>query len=257
MGNAEKKPKNYLLIRKPRTHAIQRLNNMVFMNNVLSNSLALYAAHVDAEEADTIEFQVPGVKGNATSKRTRENLIEMLSIARTRGLYEQALVTAVALTEDCLVTYLRLLLRSYPKKLTSTSKGIDAERTVDLVTILDAKDLNDLITSLIDKHLGNLFYSAPKDYLRHVADILAIEIPDPLVANYVEIKASRDLIIHSASRINNLYLRKAGAKARGNVGDDLPCTPTYFADAIVSMKGLITTVYQQLLKKYGDVALTM
>ena len=58
-------------------------------------------------------------------------------------------------------------------------------------------------------------FAKPKDYIDAFRKILSINLNDDLVSDYIEIKASRDIIVHNLGEINKLYIDKAGSKARG------------------------------------------
>jgi len=247
-----KKSKHFKLLRRPRSRALQRLNNLVFMNNLLAEALRHSEEEEERGTRETITFSAPSKSGASLSTRTRQDVISMLRHARNRGLYEQALLTAVALTEEFLVTYVRIILRSYPQKLTANVAGASSDKNIDLESVLAASTLADLHDHLIERHLANLFYKAPRDYLLHIERILGITIVDATKQQYIEIKASRDLIIHNASIINRAYCAKAGAQARGNHGDQLSIDQQYFNDAIIAMKTLITGVYSQVLATFGN-----
>ena len=58
-----------------------------------------------------------------------------------------------------------------------------------------------------------------------------VSVPGPTDdegATLAEVKASRDILVHSQSVVNAVYLAKAGAKARYAVGDILELPEPYF-----------------------------
>lgn len=72
-------------------------------------------------------------------------------------------------------------------------------------------------------------------------------------------KASRDLIIHNGGRINQLYLDKAGRKARGGIDDKLDIDEDYFEEVIMNAKALSGAIQRETEKKIrmestGDIA---
>lgn len=62
---------------------------------------------------------------------------------------------------------------------------------------------------------------------------------------FVEIKASRDIIIHNSGLINKLYVEKAGDKSRGDAGEELVIDDAYFRHVIVTLKALAGAIQSQ------------
>ena len=55
-------------------------------------------------------------------------------------------------------------------------------------------------------------FGNPSEYLAKTAEVLSIQLKPDLVATDVEMKASRDFLIHNGGLINQLYLDEAGRK---------------------------------------------
>ncbi len=81
-------------------------------------------------------------------------------------------------------------------------------------------------------------FGKPSDYLDKAEKVLAIELDTDLVRSFIEIKASRDIIIHNNGVINKVYVEKAGEKRRGEVGDELAIDQDYFRQVIITLKKL-------------------
>lgn len=75
----------------------------------------------------------------------------------------------------------------------------------------------------------DLMFGKPSGCLAKAAEVRSIKINPDLIANYVEMKASRDLVIHYRGLINQLYLDNGGRKARGALHDELPIDADYFS----------------------------
>ena len=82
---------------------------------------------------------------------------------------------------------------------------------------------------------------------------LKIAIPKPIENAYTEVKASRDVLVHNAGVINDLYLDKAGKLARGETGEALSLNDKYFDEAYLVLKEVVIVVHNLFLERYGDV----
>jgi hypothetical protein len=92
---------------------------------------------------------------------------------------------------------------------------------------------------------------APDEYMSKTKEVLSIEIDDEIINDYIEIKASRDIIIHNLGEINRLYVDKAGKKARGAVGDELVIDNKYFKHVLITAKSLSGTIQREVERVYG------
>ena len=81
-------------------------------------------------------------------------------------------------------------------------------------------------------------FGKPTEYLNAAAKVLGIKNDPKIVDDYIEIKASRDIIVHNSGTINRLYVDKAGLKGRGNVGEALKIDYQYFRSVIEVVKRL-------------------
>jgi hypothetical protein len=83
--------------------------------------------------------------------------------------------------------------------------------------------------------------------------VSGIEIPELFYNNWIEIKATRDLIIHNQGIINNLYMRKVPPDiVRGKIGDKIIMNENYFNNSVglsKSLVGRICSLSQNQLRK--------
>lgn len=246
MGS-KKQPRNYHILRKLRNQAIRGLNNIFVLNDLSSKALLSAKRKLESNKNSKLDFEVPSVKGDfVTTARKRTKIIRLLHDAIDEGLAKSSIVSAVAITENYLAQMLSLILRAFPEKL----KGQD--KKVDLDLILNSSDLDKLVSNIIERQIHSVFFASPEKYFQYVENILSIKIPKPSKANYVEVKATRDLIVHNEGVINATYVQKAGKLARGKVGDTIPVDEMYFDPAIRTMKKLVNAVYSKSLSKFGD-----
>ena len=101
-------------------------------------------------------------------------------------------------------------------------------------------------------HIANVFRQRPSLYMAYVAKLLSVK-KDPSFTDYYEVAATRDLVVHSNCVVNALYLAKAGAKARGELGAQLPVDKAYYYDALAKLKKVSGAIKRDIEKKYGKV----
>lgn len=239
--------KHFLLFEKSRTIAVREINNIHVLNILSISALTEIKDQIIRGERKKLFFSVPSLgKGEKTTKRKREVVLEMLDDVVERKLYEQSMIHIVAIVEDYITTSCRIILEWYPQKLRMGGRKVDVE------VILEAKDITDIVSDLINKRIVEMLYASPAEYFKLLEEILSVTIDDDLKAKYIELKASRDLVVHNAGIINEVYVRKAGDKARGVKDDPIPITKAYFNKTTVIAKKLIESIFKQLYTKYGN-----
>lgn len=224
------------------------------VNALTINALTDVRARVRSETGPKIDFEIPVISGDRiVVARRKEKILELLEDAITRDVFRQSLISAVATTEDYLLQSLTIVLRWYPRKLTVTGSGVHGDRKVSLEQVLEARDMNELISRLIEGRLVSVFYASPQEYFGYIEHVLGFELPEDAKAQYVETKATRDILIHNSGIVNELYVRKAGPKARASEGKPVPLDDQYLSESIRCMKRVVACVYSGCLENYGDV----
>ena len=202
------------------------------------------------------EYEVPSSGGETIAlSRDRVEIMRLLSNAFISGIHEQAIIAAVALTEAYLQRTLKIVLRWFPQKLKQNVSGERTDRTVSLDVILFSKDKNQILSKIINKQLQGIFYGAPSRYFEYIEAVLSIKLPPNLKDEFIEIKATRDSIVHNGGKVNDTYSEKAGKLARAENGERLPMDAVYFSATIANLKKLIVVLDKQVLLKYGNAAI--
>lgn len=191
-------------------------------------------------------YTVPKRGGTVDSRRTDADLANVLESQFRRGIYETNIVSIVSRTEAYIQECVSTALISQPKKLSLLSGN-----GIPLDLFLAHTDRDDVIESYVASRCQELMFGKPVDYLAKVAKVLSIEIAPKVVDPYIEIKATRDVIVHNMGRANRLYLDNAGPKARGQLDDELPIDENYFTDVITSIKALSGSIQRETEKVYG------
>lgn len=109
---------------------------------------------------------------------------------------------------------IKAILIAYPKKLGAAQ--------FKLSEIME-KPQDEIVLMAAEKHLNNLMYKKPNEYLSELCEIMSInaELVKPIWPVFVEAKARRDLGIHNNWVVNDTYLRKltdAGIAATASKG---------------------------------------
>lgn len=246
--------KNYGVFRRPRSRTIRALNNIHVVNTLTINALVDLRNQLRSQDKHNLNFEIPVVSGDRiVIPKRKTKILQLLDHAIEHDLYKQSLISAIAATEDYLAQVLTIILKWFPHKLKVTVSGIQAERKVDLDAILEAQDLDTLLLRIIERQLVSIFYGSPARYFEYLERVLSFELQEEAKERFAEIKATRDILVHNMGAANEVYLRKAGVKARACQGKPIPLDSQYFSESIRCMKSITVDVFSKCLDKYGEV----
>src|SRR6266478_8704055 len=138
MGDSKTDKRNDQVFRPPRTRTIRSLNDLYVLAGLSSQALLEMTKRVtENDDGDDVEFEAPAADGETTTvTRDASQLSKLLHLASARGVYEQLLVTGVALTEDYLQGVLQIMLKWFPEKLNLSVDGRQTERNVGLELVI-------------------------------------------------------------------------------------------------------------------------
>ncbi len=189
------------------------------------------ANNASSVDGDVIEISFPiGYRPDRTSilgarKYGRDEILARYRYLAFHQLPSNGLVQLVTIIEALLGDVLRTIVARYPQKLGS-------KRTVTLQSVLEAKSLEEIHLRATDSLLNDLSYKSPNEFAESLVPLISINLLEcPAFHKYVEIKATRDILIHNRGIANDTYLRKAGSHARTKAGHVLPVDIPYFLES--------------------------
>lgn len=192
------------------------------------------------------KYPVPKRDRAVVSKRRDSDVGKIFVSQYERGVFESNIISIVSRIEAFIQDCLAITIADQPEKLSIIEKS-----GIPLDLFLAHEDRAALLERLIAMRCQELMFARPADYLAKVAQVLSIKIPNDRIENYIELKATRDILIHNQGVINRLYIDKAGSKARGQVGDPLIIDEDYFGEAVMAGKALSGAIQSETEKKYG------
>jgi hypothetical protein len=194
-------------------------------------------------------YQVPTRKGKRTSSEAFRTDLEVKGILNTlveRELYENILVTNISKFESFIFDIIQETILEYPKKLTIGVPGIKPYKVAPVDLILNNNDYNKLLKDLISERIIEVSYSKPQTYLEYFEKVTGCSVEDEEFKFYLELKATRDLIIHNSSKINQVYLEKTNEYKRGKIGEKIKIDSEYFNSSIAVMKRISGIIRREL-----------
>lgn len=196
-------------------------------------------------------YYVPYKGRSKFAKRTDTELKKIFDKYIDSELYANLIIASVSQFESFLADVLRNVIFCYPQKLSANVKGISISKDVPLDFIVGSKSISEVLEKEIDKRINEVFYASPALYFEYFEEITGVDTTDETFEDYIEIKATRDLLVHNIGRVNQIYLNKVGEKARGKNGDRLEIDEEYFENCIAVMKRVSGIVQREIEEKFG------
>jgi hypothetical protein len=160
-------------------------------------------------------------------------------------ILEGLFVLAVSSFEIAIADTLRILLTNIPEKLDFKSEHISKEQLIDGDPLKHAIEIK--VNAISYKNLPEII-----NYFTETTGIRKDSISQEELYYLIEIKASRNLLMHNNLLVNSFYRDSAGPKIRDGVGMDrrLEITQDYLFESLVSMRNILENFKSQLLDKY-------
>lgn len=253
----------------PQVIAINSINNIYYVTDISKKSLIKYRNELVESNDEYINYKFPDHNGDLKDKaKKKSKYVQTLKDAIRFEILSNSIISLCSSTEVFLEKVVRLSLRAQPKRLSQSVKKqskktkltepeievrVD-DSNIPLRSILDANNIEDLYESVISDKILQLMYASPSDYFAYLDNVLDISLDQDLKEDYIEIKATRDLLTHNQGFINEVYINKSGNKARvTNLKQRIPLTDDYFQKSIGTMKKLVVAIYKEASRVYLNV----
>ena len=198
------------------------------------------------------DIWVPSKVQDKTVKRSPEDVRALIDSAHLKGLPNSVFVFIVSQVESCLNEVFSLILHFDVRRLKTKIQDFDHTRKIEINDILDLPSKEAIVDSIIQKELAALWYAGPKKQIEYLKKVLSVNIQEDIIADWIEIKASRDLVVHNSSIVNQVYIDKVGNKKRGEIGNEITIDFNYFQNSLATTKSLIGKICGAISKQFDN-----
>lgn len=233
-------------VRKRQAALVRELNDQhIFVQQALPVLEESRKSRAGSTDGEVRKFVVPSSKRKGVARRTDSEMKRIFDAFVGRELFVTSLIAAVSRTEAFVFDVLRMALCDYPEKLALSTQGNRGELSVPLPVALKAKKLSDVLDALIDRRLNAAAYASPHEYLAYFHAVTGIRVTALEFQSYIEIKATRDLLVHNSGVVNATYLEKVEEMKRAKSGKLIPIDREYYDQSIAVLKKLAGIVSQE------------
>jgi hypothetical protein len=230
---------------------VRELNNShIFLEQAQPVLVTARAKYEESKSKSDKRYYVPSVGRVKFAKRTDAELKAIYNRYITTGLFEAFLVNSLSRFESFLADVLSCFLTYYPLRILERVQGVPACQDIPVKDLIASPDKGQLLDRVCREHLTNVFRQRPSLYMTYLSAVVGVKV-DPSFLDYYEIAATRDLIVHNSSVVNQLYLDKAKEKARGKIGEMLVVDQAYYYDALAKMKKVSGAIKRDVENKYA------
>lgn len=191
---------------------------------------------------ETRVFPVPSHRPAKTVHRDADEVRDILTSAVDTKIFWSVLVYLVSRVESALGDILKEVLRADPRRLLIGG----GTKKVDVRMVVECEGFSELIEKVILSNLHDVGYLRPSEQLEYFTKVVGIKIEPELSGLWFEIKATRDILVHSNGIANEIYEAKAGDLKRGSDGELLLMDSKYFTHCCKTMKRLVGRVCSRI-----------
>lgn len=167
-----------------------------------------------------------------------------------KDIYNSAFVSVVAAIEDYLSKIMTWILLYDNKRIKCTISGVSFLKEIPVIDLID-NDRESLIRKLIDQRVEGLFYASPQKQFEYFDKALDLKVDEDIWGKWIEIKARRDLWIHNAGIVNQIYINKTGDYGLCTFGSEAIITEEYFGNCIAILKTMIGRIDHDVKNLYN------
>ena len=152
----------------------------------------------------------------------------------------------VSLFENIFFDLLRLILQDQPLHMSG-------KRQIDYITILKAETKDEIGWQMIERDLNELKYKSVSQWFAYLQNLVSIpDVSKDDLDSIAEAKAARDLLVHNAGIVNQIYMQKAGERARSALGEEIDIKGHYTRDTWTVFVRVLLDITDHLIQEFGS-----
>jgi hypothetical protein len=150
----------------------------------------------------------------------------------------------IVIFEAAFFDMLKLVLQDQPLRLSG-------RRQLEYAVVLGAASRDEIICWMVDREMNELKYKPVGDWFAYLQRLVSdCSVSEADAGRIAEAKASRDLLVHNAGLVNDIYIEKSGAFARYKVGEKLSVSGTYTLEVWQLLAGVSLSTIDKLLHTF-------
>lgn len=179
-----------------------------------------------------------------------DEILEKIAIDTSPIILKSVFSFGVSHFENILTTIIKDICRQFPDRIKSKDYKLSQKQIIDEVDVFDL---------FLDNAINNMTYKDLATFIEKYSEITHTQkIDGEKINRLIEIKETRNLIIHNDLKINTTYLEKCENNSfcradENSLGKPLSLDEQYVRDAIELIRDVIeTNIIPDLKERYGN-----
>ncbi|RTR33631.1 hypothetical protein [Shewanella atlantica] len=221
--------------------ALGKMQEVIDSVSFLTHAVEEFSGNV--REGRSIVSGTEVTSSTSLVTRTTDELFEYLDDVLSSTYLELVFQAQFNIFEAALFDMLSIYLKS---NLTLLSQ----ERNLSTGAVLSAGSYENLITEIIHNELNKVAYGSIHKWIKQINKYLSYKvISDSDLLLLAEMKATRNLLVHTDGVCNKIYLEASGEQARFEIGDRVTIDYTYLYHAHLLLSCVLDKALKAILSK--------
>lgn len=130
--------------------------------------------------------------------------------------------------------------------------ALSGNKSIKTKLLKKVSGMSGLLDLMIRNELHDLLYGGLKDLFLYFKNNLGVSVDETTVETLIEIKATRDVIVHNKGQINDIYLDKTDGFSRGKLGDLVSLNASYIESSFKAVLSAVDCLGKQIHGKISD-----
>lgn len=181
-------------------------------------------------------------------EQLNEIRIDAADVRYNSVLLKGVTVLAVAAVENAVVDSLRYYYAARPGTLGNDPISVEPRN------LWHAARSRDILQQFIDHRLRKIGYESFTKQLERYTKVVQIEGPDSdLLESFIELKETRNLIVHSDMRATEEYIARSGTHKRvDGQGELVPISHEYLLSRLITCHSLLDLLRSSIADRYSE-----
>jgi len=134
--------------------------------------------------------------------------------------------------------------------ITNQPQSLSGKKQIDYATIFQAESKEELVCKLIEREINEIKYKNVGEWFNYLYKIVSIpQFSKEEMDKIAEAKASRDILVHNAGIINQIYVQKSGSASRFSDGEKIDISGGYTRDVWELLSKVLLIITDAVIEK--------
>lgn len=191
---------------------------------------------------DYESFQISREEANNLLNSLSDKLFATMDYKKI--LFRMSFIYLISIFDSAIIDLVRELYKKDYRVLIKSNKNLNYEQ------ILNFENINDLKEYILEKELLEFSYKSIKDQIKYISQEFKLEIilTTEQLSNLIEIRETRNILVHNNGKVNEVYLRNT-KNNNLKIGDERLVDSYYLNESKHLLRDFLNSILQSDFKK--------